>query len=95
MKLRFQAGVESFKDNVRTIRITPLDQQLEVPPMVGELLLAVAASMDSRDFQPGDGELDIPLKELPASVKSALGSFVVPKGNAFVRVSRVAESTPR
>lgn len=95
MKLRFQAGVESFKDGVRTIRLTPLDQRHEMHEMVGEVLLSLAAWIDRKDFQPGDGELDIPLKELPPSIRNNLGAFAVPKGNAFVRISRVAEPTKR
>ena len=96
MKLRFQAGVESFKDGVRTIRFTPLDEKIDVPPMIGELLIATATALDAQGFQPGDGEIDIPLPELPASIRNSLGSFVVPKGgNAFVRLSRVAETTKR
>lgn len=95
MKLRIQAGVESFKDGVRTIRFTPLDEKIDVPSMVGEVLFALATSLDHKDFQPGDGELDIPLRELPSSIRNNLGAFAVPKGNAFVRISRVVEPTKR
>jgi hypothetical protein len=95
MKLRIQAGVESFKDGVRIIRFTPLDEKVDVAQLVGELLIALATALDHKDFQPGDGELDIPLRELPPSIRNNLGAFAVPQGNAFVRISRVAEPTKR
>lgn len=58
-KLRIQAGLETYRGGVRIARLTPIDQQAEVPAVAAETLLLLVGIADTRDLQPGDGEVDV------------------------------------
>lgn len=58
MKLRVQAGVETYNGTRRTARLTPADQIIDASGDLGGLVLAITGAADMADIQPGDGEVD-------------------------------------
>lgn len=60
-KQQIQIGVEGFKGDERVFRLTPLDIPAEVPAQVTLVVGAVESIIDTRDSQPGDGEIDVPI----------------------------------
>lgn len=71
IKLRIQAGVETYRTGRRVMRMTPLDQTLEVQPMVADTFMLLSSIADTRDLQPGDGEVDVPIGSLDTLASSA------------------------
>lgn len=93
VSLRIQAGIESFNGKTRTVRFTPLDRTVQVDPLIALVLMQVHGAGDARDIQPGDGEVDIPLRNVPESILSRLGLPKVDlpgEENLFVRIRQVA-----
>lgn len=71
IKLRIQAGVETYRSGRRISRMTPVDQTLEVQPMVADTFLLLASIADTRDLQPGDGEVDVTIGTLDKLASTA------------------------
>lgn len=64
MKIRIQLGLQVGDSVTRKVRLTPVDQTLDVSDEVGQALLLVAGVADLADMQPGDGEVDIKLGQV-------------------------------
>lgn len=95
MKLRIQVGVENKASG---IRLTPLDRAVVVEDLVANVLLLVAGMVDSKDIQPGDGEMDFSLGHVAGSqleklvfLKTALKaiSYIPGEETVFVKVRPV------
>lgn len=92
--MKIQIGYEHKPDGPASksdIRLTPLDQVLPVSKEIEAILFILFAQLDSRDIQPGDGDVDIPLtKEIMGKLKAAIpviGNYLPQDGaNAFVRL---------
>lgn len=92
-KLKIQVGVESYKDNRRLVRLTPLDRTVEVDDLVATVLTSLVGIVDAGDIQRGDGEIDVPLDKVAADLEKLLpGNYEWLPGeeNLFVRIKRVA-----
>lgn len=97
MKYQAQVGIEQFVKGKREVRLTPIDQKFDLPEPVGSLLMVAVKAADLKDRQPGDGEFDLPLKDLPDQViKQLPGAFSMIQGvagqgdwNLFVRLKAV------
>lgn len=61
MKQKIQIGIEGFKGEDRLFRLTPIDAPIDVQPQVAIALAAGESFLDTRDIQPGDGEIDVPI----------------------------------
>ena len=94
MKLKLQAGIESYTGKSRTMRITPISQTVELPDQFGAFLLLALGLADGSDAQPGDGEVDIvvgrALYKLEAIIPGISKLNLPENANAFVRVIQVA-----
>lgn len=95
MKLRIQVGAESYVNGRRVARLTPFDQTVEVPDIVGMLLLVSQRELDAKDDQPGDGEVDLPIGQAFDDVVSKIPQLkpiveLLPgEENLFVRLRAV------
>lgn len=92
-KLKIQVGVESYKDNRRLVRLTPLDRTVEVDDLVATVLTSLVGIVDAGDSQRGDGEIDVPLDKMAADLEKLLpGNYEWLPGteSLFVRIKRVA-----
>lgn len=76
MKIRAQIGVEKFSKGKREVRLTPVDQKFDIPEPVGSLLLVAVKAADQKDRQAGDGEFDLPIKDLPEGTLKMLPGAV-------------------
>lgn len=72
-KVRVQAGIESHRGGVRQVRFTPFDRSFEVDDTLATVLVLIVSQLDQRDAQPGDGEFDVPLRNVPEALSKALG----------------------
>jgi hypothetical protein len=88
-RLKVQIGVES--ESVKA-RLTPIDQVVDLPDHVETIIGALVLAADSRDPDPGDGEVDVPLTPAlkKAFAKSPLIASLIPDdATAFIRVTLV------
>lgn len=77
-KFKAQIGIEKFNKGKREVRLTPVDQTFDLPEPIGSLLMVAVKAADLKDRQPGDGEFDLPLKDLPNEVIGKLpGSLTI------------------
>lgn len=93
VSLRIQAGIESFTGKTRTVRFTPIDRTVQVDPLIALVIMQVHGAGDARDAQPGDGEVDVPIRNVPEAVLSRLGLPKVDlpgEENLFIRIRQVA-----
>lgn len=89
-RLKLQIGVE---DKDKNIRLTPIDTLLpDMPDHVEALLASVILAADSRDPQPGDGEVDVKLTEhlkKALAGHESLAKLIPANANAFVKITVV------
>lgn len=94
VKIRIQVGVEAWAGKTRIFRGTPYDDTFETDEKAASAIIMLASLADGADTQPGDGEIDVPLKNVTDALLSrlgALGKIDLPGDeNAFVRIRRVA-----
>jgi hypothetical protein len=89
-KLKIQIGVEA--KGTLPVRLTPIDQVVDLPDGIEQLIAGLVLAADGKDFQPGDGELDLPLtgklKEL-IGLSPDLAKLLPKDANAFIKVKLV------
>jgi hypothetical protein len=94
--IRIQAGIETYKDKERLVRLTPLDNKVDLGRNTEDLLCTLFMIADGQDMQPGDGEFDVKLddkalKKLPW-IWQILGTNATKlkesKSNIFIRIQR-------
>ena len=89
-KLKIQIGVEA--KGALPVRLTPIDQVVDLPDGIESLIAGLVLMADGKDFQPGDGELDLPLND---QLKKIIGlspdlAKLLPKdANAFIKVKLI------
>lgn len=59
-KLKLQFGIERFVEGATKpdVRLTPVDQIVDLPDAIEGIILLMIMSVDANDVQPGDGEAD-------------------------------------
>lgn len=99
-QIKIQVGIEIVPDpskpEERDVRLTPLDETLEVDSNIAQILLLVRNGFDAVDKQPGDNEIDIPLNLDAEKIRpiAQLKPFVemlgdIEKANIFIRFTPV------
>lgn len=88
--MKIQIGFERFVEGRRSIRLTPIQQSFRISPEAETLLGIVVMSLDAADSQPGDGEVDIPIRpEVAERIRAAIpfiGRSFPADGNLFLRL---------
>jgi hypothetical protein len=93
--LRIQIGAERISGSRRVVRMTPVDKTVRADDDVADVVLLVVGVADAFDIQPGDGELDVRLGELPhlpdlkllEPARPFLAALPGPGWNAFIRIT--------
>ena len=85
MKQGLQFGIEGYKDGVRVFRFTQMDVKVEMPPMSALVANGVESMIDTKDAQPGDGEIDIAIpKDQAKKMFPIVGSQIDKVDKVFV-----------
>lgn len=84
MRQKIQIGIEGFKKGSRVLRLTPVDFSADIPAQVALVVGAAESLLDTRDAQPGDGEIDV---EIP--IERAIKMFPWAKAQIDGRVDKV------
>lgn len=92
--MNIQIGYEHYENGEREIRLTPIDQHINISSEAAALVGVFVLAVDSKDIQPGDGEIDVAItpqiRDAVVHAVPKLGAFIPKEGNIFFRLQKAS-----